>query len=211
MHYHSFTFNPFEENTFLLWDEKGNCCIIDPGCYYPDEKRRLLEFIIKQQLSPVMLLLTHAHLDHIFGCAFINETFHLKPHLHLAEKAIYESAEAVGRSYGVPVEKLPEPVYSVQESNDIFLGDEALLVLETPGHSPGGVCFVHEKTKTVMAGDALFYGSIGRTDLPGGNYETLMHSIKSKILSLPDDYKVYSGHGPSTTIGHEKYHNPFLV
>ena len=210
MQVYSFTFNPFQENTYVLWDDSLECVIVDPGCYQPNEQLALQKFINDKKLKPVLLLQTHAHLDHVFGTAFVNRTWQLKPLLHAKEAVVYETAEKVGLNYGVPMEKLPMASFELEEGKTISFGKTKLEILFTPGHAPGSVCFYHSPTKTIIAGDVLFYGSIGRTDLPGGHHQTLIDSIHNELMKLPDETEVYSGHGPKTTIGHERKYNPFL-
>ena len=210
MKLHSFTFNPFSENTYVIWDDTKQCAIVDPGCYTNSEQQELKTFIEDNDLSPVLLLQTHAHIDHVFGTAFVNRTWGLKPKLHKKEKLVYDSASMIGMQYGVPIAALPEAEYSLEGGDEVTFGSTTLQVLFTPGHSPGSVCFYCEKDRLVLAGDVLFQGSIGRTDLPGGDYNTLIHSINTRLLTLGDEVTVYSGHGPKTKIVFEKLHNPFL-
>jgi glyoxylase-like metal-dependent hydrolase (beta-lactamase superfamily II) len=210
MNLQSFTFNPFSENTYVLWDETMQCAIVDPGCYTHSEQQELQNFIENNELAPVLLLQTHAHIDHVFGTAFVCRTWGLKPLLHRNEKLVYDSATIVGMQYGVPITDLPKADYILEEEKNVSFGHSTLQVLFTPGHSPGSVCFFNEKDRVVLAGDVLFLGSIGRTDLPGGDYQTLINSIKTKLLPLGDEVTVYSGHGPKTKIVFEKLHNPFL-
>jgi hydroxyacylglutathione hydrolase len=210
MQVYAFAFNPFQENTYIIWDETLECAIIDPGCYQPNEQEMLQKFIADKNLKPVLLLQTHAHLDHVFGTAFVNRTWKLKPLLHAKEATVYETAEKVGLSYGVPMEKLPMASFEIKEGTNITFGKTELEVFFTPGHSPGSVCFYHAPSKNIIVGDVLFNGSIGRTDLPGGHHQTLIDSINNELMLLPDDTIVYSGHGSKTTIGHERQYNPFL-
>lgn len=211
MHLKSFTFNPFQENTYVLWDDTGECAIIDPGCREPYEKNELKSFIEEEGLKPVLFLLTHAHLDHIFGARFVADTWQLSPKAHPKEKQVYDTAPSIGMMYGVSVEPLPHPDYSISEGSQIKFGNTTLEIRFTPGHSPGSVCYIHNESKTIIAGDVLFAGSIGRTDLPGGDYRTLINSIQCELLVLDDEYTVYSGHGPETEIGIERKENPFLL
>lgn len=210
MQVYAFAFNPFQENTYVIWDETLECAIIDPGCYQPNEQQMLQKFIADKNLKPVLLLQTHAHLDHVFGTAFVNRTWNLIPLLHAKEAPVYETAEKAGLSYGVPMEKLPMASFEIKEGTNITFGKTELEVFFTPGHSPGSVCFYHAPSKNIIVGDVLFNGSIGRTDLPGGHHQTLIDSINNELMPLPDDTIVYSGHGPKTTIGHEWKYNPFL-
>lgn len=205
-----FEFNPFQENTYVLYDDTKDCVIIDPGCYTEEENKQLLDYIESAQLKPQKVILTHAHLDHIFGCNAMYEALGLAPYYHEKEKVVYDSAQEVAQNYGVIMKTLPTAAGFISESEKIHFGNTELSMLFTPGHSPGSVCFVHDETKSIIAGDVLFRESIGRTDLPGGDYSTLIRSIRSELFTLEDDWKIFPGHGPSTTIGHERLNNPFL-
>ncbi len=207
----SFEFSPIQENTYLIYNENKECLIIDPGCYFDHEKDELANYIVKMSLRPVMLLNTHCHLDHVFGNKFIADTYHLKLHIHPNEKPLLDYAPASGLMYNMPFDNYTGELVYLKEGQDIQLGDDRLNALLTPGHSPGSLSFYCEKEGFVISGDALFYRSIGRTDLPGGNLGTLLKSIREQLFVLPGETKVYSGHGPVTTIGEEKKHNPFLT
>jgi hydroxyacylglutathione hydrolase len=206
----SFEFSPIQENTYILYNELNECAIIDPGCYFDDEKDELARFIKEMDLTPVMLLNTHCHLDHVFGNKFVAEKYHLKLHIHQREKLVLDYAPVSGLTYNMPFDNYTGDLIFLNENDIISLGMDELKVLLTPGHSPGSISFYCAKDKFVISGDALFYQSIGRTDLPGGNHDTLLTSIREKLLSLPAETKVYSGHGPVTTIGGEIEYNPFL-
>jgi glyoxylase-like metal-dependent hydrolase (beta-lactamase superfamily II) len=206
-----FTFNAFQENTYLLFDETKECVIIDPGCADSYEQQELSDFISKNKLKPVKLLLTHCHIDHVLGNKFIHDTYRLLPEINELDLTVLQSLMQVAHLYGVNAEPSPDPIKYWNEGDEIKFGNTLLDVIFTPGHSPGSICFIEKNTKTVIGGDVLFYGSIGRTDLPGGDYQTLISSIKTKLFTLADDYTVYSGHGPKTTIGFERKHNPFLT
>lgn len=205
-----FTFNPLQENTYIVYNEHGHCIIVDPGCYFPEECNEMKNYIEQQQLSPKTLLNTHCHLDHIFGNAFIHERYGLPLHLHRNEKTVLEHGPATGKMYGLPFINYSGELIYIDEKDTITLGEESLRILFTPGHSPGSLSFYNAEHKFVLSGDVLFRESIGRTDLPGGNFETLIDSIQTMLWPLPDDVVVYSGHGPETTIGYEKAANPFL-
>lgn len=206
----TFTFNPVQENTYILYNEKKDCCIIDPGCYFPAENKKLQSFVNDFSLRPVLLLNTHCHLDHVFGNRFVFDTWGLVPHIHEKEKVMLERAPQSGEMWGLPFENFEgEPVY-IKEGSVISLGDDELEIRFTPGHSPGSVSFYNENGKFIIGGDVLFNGSVGRTDLPGGSTEVLLNSIQTQFFTLPDDTKVYSGHGPVTTIGFEKMNNPYV-
>jgi glyoxylase-like metal-dependent hydrolase (beta-lactamase superfamily II) len=206
----SFTFNPVQENTYVLYNEQGQCCIIDPGCYFDEERATLKEFIEKSALAPVLLLNTHCHLDHVFGNKFVHETWNLTLHVHEKEKIVLETAPIAGKTWQLPFDNYEGPLNTLKEGEKITVGTDELEIRFAPGHSPGSVCFYHEAGGFVVGGDVLFNGSIGRTDLPGGDYATLINSIQTQLFTLPDDTKVYSGHGPVTTIGFEKMNNPFV-
>jgi glyoxylase-like metal-dependent hydrolase (beta-lactamase superfamily II) len=205
-----FTFNPFQENTYLLSDDSGDCIIIDPGCYEPREKEELQRFIDDRKLKPVRLINTHCHIDHVLGNRFVQDTYHLQLELHFLEIPLLHAVADYGSQFGIFCEPSREPFAYLNEGDTVTFGQSELKLLHTPGHSPGGLCLYNEKDKALVAGDVLFQASIGRTDLPGGDYETLIRSIREKLLTLPDDVTVYPGHGPATTIGDEKRNNPFL-
>ena len=206
----SFTFNPVEENTYVLYNEQKECCIIDPGCYFPEERDRLKTDIEKTGLKPVLLLNTHCHLDHVFGNKFVYDTWGLSLHIHPNEKAVLDFAPQSGQMWQLPFDQYKGPLVYLKEGETIKIGQEILEILFTPGHSPGSVSFYHEAGQFVIGGDVLFNGSIGRTDLPGGDFDTLINSIQTRLFTLPDDTKVYSGHGPVTTTGMEKMNNPYV-
>lgn len=206
-----FVFSPIQENTYVIYNESGDCSIIDPGCYSNNERNELKEFILDSGLRPKYLLNTHCHLDHIFGNKFVHDTYGLILHMHELEKPVLDFGPASGAMYGLPFENYEGERVYISERDTITMGPDVFSILFTPGHSPGSICFYCEEQKFIISGDVLFQRSIGRTDLPGGNYETLIKSIQTKLWPLPDDVTVYSGHGPDTTIGYEKKHNPFLI
>ncbi len=206
----SFTFNPVQENTYVLYNDQGQCGIIDPGCYFDEERAALKEFIKKSGLTPVLLLNTHCHLDHVFGNKFVHDTWNLTLHIHEKEKIVLETAPIAGKTWQLPFDNYEGPLAMLKAGEMIKVGIDELEIRFVPGHSPGSVCFYHEAGGFVIGGDVLFNGSIGRTDLPGGDYATLINSIQTQLFTLPDDTKVYSGHGPLTTIGFEKMNNPFV-
>jgi glyoxylase-like metal-dependent hydrolase (beta-lactamase superfamily II) len=206
----SFIFSPIQENTYILYNEQHECIIIDPGCYFDDEKEILKNFITLHQLKPVYLLNTHCHLDHVFGNKFIHETYQLTLHLHENEKQVLAFAPTSGLMYNMPFDNYTGEFILLKKGDKIILGKDELLVIEAPGHSPGSICFYCTAQHFIISGDVLFQRSIGRTDLPGGNHQTLLHSIQQNLFVLPEQTVVYSGHGPSTTIGEEKRLNPYL-
>ena len=206
----SFTFNPFQENTYLIADADKNAIIIDPGMYDASEVNQLRQFIEKNELTPIKVLLTHAHLDHVFGLKGFLEIYDIPFFIHKKELPVYERAEATASGYGVALE-LPQKKYElISENETISFGGEELEIRFAPGHSPGSICFYSKENGWVVSGDVLFQNSIGRTDLPGGDTATLLNSVQTQLFTLPPDTKVYSGHGPSTTVGLEKMNNPFF-
>lgn len=208
---HSFTFNPFQENMYIVYDDSKECLIIDPGCYHAHEKTQLLEFIQQHHLQPVRLINTHCHIDHVFGNAFIASTYDLGLEIHEGELPVLNAVARVADMYGIPYpEPSPNPTRYIAEGEVISFGNTTLKTLFTPGHSPASISLYSEEDQFVLAGDVLFQNSIGRTDLPGGDFDTLIQSIRQQLFTLPDKVVVYSGHGASTTIGTEKQSNPFL-
>lgn len=210
LHVHSFTFNPVQENTYVVYNDAGLSCIIDPGCYFASEEMALKEFIEKKNLKPLYLLNTHCHLDHIFGNRYVHRTWNLKLHLHAAEKIVLDRGPQSGQAWGLPFDNYDGELVYLEEGGKVVVGEDELEILLTPGHSPGSICFYHKKQQFVIGGDVLFKGSIGRTDLPGGDYATLERSIRTQLYPLPDEVVVYPGHGEPTTIGYEKRNNPFV-
>ncbi|MGC1242569.1 MAG: MBL fold metallo-hydrolase [Chryseosolibacter sp.] len=207
----SFVFNPFQENTFVLFDETKECIIIDPGCSDEEEKAQLKAFIAGHKLKVKLLLNTHCHIDHVLGNKFVRDTYKVHLLIHHIEESVLKAAEVYAPSYGFHAyEHQPADAY-LEEGDHIKFGNQTMVVLFVPGHSPGHVAFYDEKNRTLIGGDVLFYNSIGRTDLPGGNHEQLISSIHSRLFVLPDHVRVYPGHGPETTIGFEKKTNPFCA
>lgn len=205
------TFNMFYENSYVIWDDKSkSCAIIDPGCFGKSEKLELQNFIKAEELAVKYLINTHCHIDHIFGCKFVKTEFnpvYLAPEedLPLLHNASFQ-AESVGINFNETI--LPDQF--IKEQNSIELGDSRLTFLFTPGHTPGEYCIYLPDEKICFTGDVLFYDSVGRTDLWGGNYQTLLNSIKVKLLTLPEETIIYPGHGDHSTIKREKNNNPFL-
>ncbi len=206
----TFLFSPIQENTYLLYNEFNDCIIIDPGCYFPEEQDELEGFITQSGLQPKLLLNTHCHLDHVFGNKFVAEMHGLTLQLHEKEKLLLDYAPASGLIYNMPFDNYAGAYIYLKEGDIVKLGEDELKVIEAPGHSPGHICFYCEKQNFIISGDVLFNRSIGRTDLPGGDHQTLLKNIREKLFVLPDETVVYSGHGPVTTIGMEKAENPFL-
>jgi hydroxyacylglutathione hydrolase len=206
----SFTFNPFSENTYILYDESNECIIIDPGCNDSFEKQEISEFIKSNGLNPIHLINTHCHIDHILGNKFISESYNLPLTAHKKEKQVLDFGTQTAMMYQIPYELSPEITKFIDEGDTITFGNTKLDVLFTPGHSPASISLYCKSANILIAGDVLFQGSIGRTDLPGGNFETLTRNIKAKFFTLPDETVVFSGHGNPTTIGIEMRTNPFF-
>ncbi|MGX5818430.1 MBL fold metallo-hydrolase [Chitinophaga lutea] len=205
-----FTVNPFQENTYVLINDEKQCIIIDPGFYYEQEREEFLRFIRENGLTVARLINTHTHLDHIFSNKLVSKTFDVGLEMHKADQPVLDRQPEVGKMYNLPFEPSPMPAKYLEEGDKIVLGDDELEVILTPGHSPGSISLYNVRQGFLIAGDVLFQQSVGRTDLPGGNFETLTHSIRQKLYRLPDATVVYPGHGPSTTIRFEKQHNPFV-
>lgn len=205
-----FAFNPFQENTYVVYDDTKECVIIDPGCYNAAEEQKLAKFIEEKGLTPVKLIQTHCHVDHVLGNNFIKKTYNIPIYMHKAELPVLQAVPNYGAAMGLPVKELPEPDHFMEAGTTIGFGNTEFDIRFTPGHSPGSVSFYCQADNYVIAGDVLFAGSIGRTDLPGGDFDTLEDSIKRELYVLPDETTVYCGHGPQTTIGREKTSNPFV-
>ena len=206
-----FEFNPMSENTYVLYDETGECAIFDPGCYTSAERSTLKSFIDRNQLRPVRLINTHCHLDHVFGNRFVAETWDLELEIHRGELPVLESYLTAAQMYGLPLaESSPAPGAVLEAGTTLTFGSTSLEILFTPGHSPASISFYCPGAGFVLAGDVLFLESIGRYDLPGGDLPVLLQSIRSQLFTLPDETLVYPGHGPATTVRHEKEYNPFL-
>jgi len=206
-----FTFNPYQENTYVLYDESGACVIIDPGMYTGAEQNQLVAFIKAQNLKPERLLNTHCHIDHVLGNKFVFDNWGLKPEFHKGELYILQAVAGYAPQMGMHYELSPEPENFLPETGTITFGNSSLSLIFAPGHSPAHLCFYAKDENFLIGGDVLFYRSIGRTDLPGGNHQQLIDSIKHTVFQLPDSCEVFPGHGPSTTIGFEKENNPFLI
>lgn len=205
-----FTFNPFQENTYILFDETKKCVVIDPGCYDKQEKTDLINFIEENELIPVQLLNTHCHIDHVLGNYMVSSNYQLKLAAHKLEVPVLEGSAYWGSQYGINGDLSPHIEIYLNEGDQIEFGNSKLEVIFVPGHSPGHIAFVNHDEKFIINGDVLFQGSYGRYDLPGGDLKTLAQSIQKKLFVLPDDYKVYAGHMGETTIGAEKKTNPIL-
>jgi len=206
-----FTFNPFQENTYIIYDETNQSVIIDAGCLNDGEKRLLKNYFDENKLILNRLINTHLHLDHQFGNKFVYDTFGVAPEAGQEDEFLLDNVVAQARSFGLPINEDAQALGGyITENQEIKFGNSTLKAIHVPGHSPGSMAFYSEKEGVLFAGDVLFQGSIGRTDLPKGDYATLISSITKKILLLPDSTVVYCGHGPTTTIGNEKKNNPYL-
>ena len=211
MKIHKFTFNPFLENTYIIWNEESKeAAVIDPGMSDAKEENELASFIEENALKISYLINTHCHIDHIFGCGFVKSKYN--PVYYMPEKdlPLYENAENQAAMFNVRLNKLPSIEKFLSEEEKIVLGKESISMLFTPGHTPGEFCLYLKDSSFCISGDVLFNENIGRTDLPGGNYDVLISSIKNKLLTLPDEVVIYPGHGDETSIGHEKLYNSFL-
>ncbi len=205
-----FEFNLFQVNTYILYDNTKECVIIDPGCQTKQEEQILSDFINSNKLKPVKLLNTHSHIDHILGNNFVKQKYNLKIEAHKDDEIFIENAESHALTFGFRVTRPPSIDKHIDENNTIEFGNSKLHIKSVPGHSQGSLVFYNNENKFAITGDVLFKASIGRTDLPGGNYNLLISGIKQKLLSMNDDTKVYSGHGFATTIGEERRNNPFI-
>ena len=213
LHIQQFIFNPFGENSSVVWDDKGNCAFIDPG-YEDAEREQLVAFVESNGLEPVCIMLTHGHFDHIYGLADLVKTYGIPVYMDKKETYSFEHTNPyVCGNYGLPLADIPEEgaFRHISEGDIIEVGDLHFEVLETPGHSVGGVCFLERNEKVLFSGDTLFAGAIGRTDHPGGDYDQLMQSIFTKLMHLDGDIAVIPGHGPDTDIATERMTNPFLM
>jgi hydroxyacylglutathione hydrolase len=206
----SFVFNPFSENTYLLYDETGEAVIIDPGCYDKAELKELTDFIESKGLKPIQIINTHAHIDHVLGIAALKRKYSIPFSLHPLDEPLLRAVKTYASNYGFSGFDEPSIDNYLKEGGTVTFGNSTLKIIFVPGHAPGHVAFVSEADKFVIGGDVLFRMSIGRTDLPGGNHSTLLASIRSQLFTLPEDYKVFAGHMEPTTIGFEKKNNPFF-
>jgi hydroxyacylglutathione hydrolase len=205
-----FTFNPYQENTYVLYDETGECVIIDPGMYDGHEQNLFAGWIKESGLTPVLLLNTHCHIDHVLGNKFVFDNWGLKPSFHQGELPVLQAVVSYAPQMGMRYELSPEPEVFLDETGTVIFGNSELQLIFAPGHSPAHLCFYAREDNFLIGGDVLFYNSIGRTDLPGGNHQQLLTSIREKLFVLPDSVVVYPGHGGITNIGYEKENNPFL-
>ncbi|MDW3208585.1 MAG: MBL fold metallo-hydrolase [Reichenbachiella sp.] len=207
----NFVFNPFMENTYVLYDETKEAIIIDPGCYEQAEKDELTDFIETNELKVVKLINTHCHIDHVFGNAFVKKKYGVTLTIHKEDEATLKSVEVYAPAYGFQNFENTEAEEFFDEGDQIKFGNSTLDIFFTPGHAPGHVVLVNQEQNICIGGDVLFDGSIGRTDLPGGDFDTLIKSIHEKVFALEDETVVYPGHGGTTTVGKEKVSNPFCA
>ena len=206
-----FVFNPVEENTYILYDETKECVIVDAGCYFSEEEEFLSQFINNQDLKPIKLINTHCHFDHLLGINYCRDKYRIPFYSHPGDDVFIENIVSQGRAFGFQIQAVNNPDFHMEEGHTISFGNSYLEALHVPGHSAGSIVFYNPEQKFLLSGDVLFHGSIGRTDLPGGSYDTLITNITEKLLSLSDDIIVYPGHGQETTIGFEKHNNLFLT
>lgn len=203
--------NPFQENTIVLSDSTGECIIIDAGMYSSQENKALSDYISEHGLKPVLAVNTHGHVDHMLGVNYVKQTYNIPFALDGRDAFLIESAPTHGAIYGFNVEAIPAVDVDLQGQKEICFGESRLLIIETPGHTPGHICLYNPEEKLLITGDTLFRESIGRTDLPGGDYSWIMRSILDKLMPLGGDVHFYPGHGQDSTIGHEALYNPFVT
>lgn len=204
-------FSPIQVNTYIVTGNGKECVIIDCGCYGSAEEQKLEEMLSSGGLKPVMLIDTHCHLDHVFGNRFILGRYGLRPWFHEGERYNYNNAPKHSMMFGLSMEPPPDPEGYLSDGQEITAAGLTLKVIAVPGHSPGGIALYSEADGILFTGDALFAGSIGRSDLPGGDHEQLMENIRERLFVLPPETVVYPGHGPETTIREEMEHNPFFT
>ena len=206
-----FVFNPFYENTYLIWDQSSkHAAIVDPGCYDEKERRIVDDFIQENSLVLISIINTHCHIDHIFGNEYFKGKYNSQLMVPVEDEFLLDEMIVAAKEYQVNLVPSPKPDYLIKANDELRLGESLGKFLLTPGHSPGEVCLYFEKEKICFTGDVLFKESIGRTDLWGGNFATLIKSITNELFSLPEDITIYPGHESASTIAHEKKHNPFL-
>jgi hydroxyacylglutathione hydrolase len=206
----TFVFNEFQVNTYVLSDDSKECIIIDPGCNNARQQSELTGYISTQALHPIMLINTHGHIDHIAGNRFVHSTYRIPLAIHGLDRFLLNRAQHFAELFAFYTEQSPEPDSILKDGDEVRFGNAVLSVFHIPGHSPGGIVLYSKEDKLVIAGDVLFKGSVGRSDLPGGDHKTLVKGINEKLMKLPRETVVYPGHGPSTTIGVEYDTNPFL-
>ncbi len=210
MQIQTLVFNPFSENTYIIYDETNESVIIDPGCYSEDEEKKITDFLSRKKLKPVKIINTHCHIDHILGVDFLKQKFKIKFFANKNDDYLLQNAVQAAEMYGLNLQKAPVIDENLTKKNNIEFGNSQLKILEVPGHTPGHLAFYSDTDKFILTGDVIFKDSIGRTDLPGGDLDILLDSIRTKIFSFDDEFTIYPGHGPTTGIGIEKKDNPFL-
>ena len=207
----TFIFNPIQENTYIIFDESREAAIIDAGCFFDAEKQQIVRFFEENNLTLKRVLNTHLHFDHQLGNKFLFDTYGISPEAGVEDEFLIDSFAQQMKMFGFPPNVQAQAIGAyITDNQEIKIGESCLRAIHVPGHSPGSMAFYNEKDGVLFSGDVLFQHSIGRTDLEHGDYATLIHSIQQKLLPLPDSTVVYSGHGPTTTIGNEKQFNPFL-
>lgn len=210
IHIERFVFNTFQVNTYLLYDETNECIIIDAACFEEEETRELAAFIASKKLKLVRNINTHCHIDHVLGNDFISQTYNIRPEYHKNSVPFFHTVMEIGYSFGYKIDRIPEPLRFIEDGEAIAWGNSSLIALFTPGHAEGSICLYNQPQGFVITGDVIFKDTIGRTDLPSGDFDQLMKSIKTKLFTLPDETIVYPGHGPETSLGYEKVNNPFI-
>src|SRR6056297_2536881 len=203
----TFVFNPFQENTYLVSVSSGKCILIDPGCHFEEEQQQLVSYIKNKQLTPKLIVHTHGHIDHVLGINFLKDYYQIPALMHPDDLTVLRSSKDFGKMVGLDIEQPSDPEQHTGEDKTLEFGETRFQILHVPGHSPGSIALCHQQKGTVFSGDVLFRRGIGRTDLMGGDYTTLVESIQNKLFTLPDETIVYPGHGEPTTIGEEKIHN----
>lgn len=211
MNIHRFVFNPVQENTFVLWDDTRECIVIDAGNFSAREDRMLSDFIAQNGLKPVAAVNTHGHFDHTFGVPYLKRTYDVPFILSAKDRFLLDNAATSGSIFGIPTGEQPEIDIDSDTTGEVRFGNTVLRIIAVPGHTPGHVALFEPQSKSLFTGDTLFRESIGRTDLPGGDYSWIMRSILDSILPLGDDVKIYPGHGEESDLGHESLYNPFIV
>ncbi len=204
-------FNPIHENTYVLWDDTLECVVVDPGMANEVEDAALDTFIEEHGLKPVAAVNTHGHFDHLLGAQHVQEKYGVPFLMSGKDAFLLEAYPAGSQIYGIPMRPMPTLDTDLDATPEVCFGNTTLRVIPTPGHTPGHISLYEPEAKILFTGDTLFHESIGRTDLPGGDYSWIMASILDNLLPLGDEVKVYPGHGPNTTLGHESLHNPYIV
>ena len=210
LHWHYFTFNPYQENTYLLWDDNKDAVILDPGCSNETEQKQLENYIAEHKLKPQQIVNTHCHIDHVLGNKWCKDRYNIALAVPEDEQEVLEAQKVLAPMFGTHNYQPTEPDQLLPKQGFIEVGEEQLKILYVPGHSPGHLAFYHKGSGTCFNGDVLFNGSVGRTDLPGGDHQQLLHSIQTQLYTLPEGTRVFCGHGPETSIGYERLTNPFV-